>query len=86
MGKFEKLLDRFLAKPKDFTYDELKSLLRGFGYDEISTGKTSGSRTAFFHPQTKHIIRLHSRIRKKSSTLIKLDYVEEELKNMEVIG
>lgn len=59
MGKFEKLLDRFLAKPKDFTYDELKILLRGFGYDEISTGKTSGSRTAFFHPQTKHVIRLH---------------------------
>ena len=47
MSKKEKLLQKFLSKPKDFSCDELISLLRYFGYEEISTGKTSGSRRKF---------------------------------------
>jgi hypothetical protein len=34
MSTFEKLLTPFLSKPKDFTYDELKRILAGFGYTE----------------------------------------------------
>ena len=59
MGTFEKLLDRFLAKPKDFTYDELKRLLGKLGYSESNKGKTSGSRVAFLDYETKNIIRVH---------------------------
>lgn len=29
MGRNDKLLDRIINKPKDFTYDELKRLLAG---------------------------------------------------------
>lgn len=47
MSKIDKLRERFLSKPKDFTYDELKVLLSYYGYNEIKKGKTSGSRVAF---------------------------------------
>jgi len=59
MSRFEKLLGRFFSRPKDFSFDELRMLLSGFGYRELKGGRTSGSRVAFFHPGTKHIIRLH---------------------------
>jgi hypothetical protein len=49
MGKHEKLLKRFLSKPADFTFDELRRLLSYLGYDEAKTGKTSGSRAAFYN-------------------------------------
>jgi len=52
MSKQEKLLQRFLSKPKDFRYNELRTLLNGFGYEEIKTGRTSGSRVAFFNNET----------------------------------
>jgi predicted RNA binding protein YcfA (HicA-like mRNA interferase family) len=49
MTKKDKLLERFLSIPKDFTFDELKTLLRSLGYLEDNKGKTSGSRVAFVH-------------------------------------
>lgn len=49
MTKIDKLRKRFLSKPKDFTWDELKVLLMGFGYKEFNSGKTSGSRVRFIH-------------------------------------
>ena len=59
MSKAEKLLQRFLSKPTDFTFEELERLLKGFGYEGAKTGKTSGSRVAFLNKQTKSVIRLH---------------------------
>jgi len=49
MTKKDKLLERFLSIPKDFIFDELKTLLRSLGYEEDNKGKTSGSRVAFVH-------------------------------------
>ena len=59
MSKFEKLKDRLLRKPKDFTYDELRTLLITLGYLESNKGKTSGSRVAFIHRDSQHILRIH---------------------------
>lgn len=59
MSKVEKLIQRLKNNPKDFSYDELKKLLLYFGYEEIKSGKTSGSRVAFYKSDTQHIIRLH---------------------------
>lgn len=59
MSKTGKLIKRLKNNPNDFTYDELRRLLLYFGYDEIKTGKTSGSRVAFYKEDTQHIIRLH---------------------------
>ncbi len=59
MSKKDKLIARFRSRPSDFSWDELVSLLNYLGYEEISTGKTAGSRRAFIHHATKQIIRLH---------------------------
>lgn len=47
MGKKEKLLKRLLSKPKDFTFEEMETLLGYFGYVVFNKGKTSGSRIMF---------------------------------------
>ncbi len=85
MSKHEKILERFLSKPKDFSYDELKSLLHGFGYIEIKTGRTSGSRVAFYNAETRHLIRLHKPHPKNILKRYQLDYLEQELKSIQVI-
>jgi predicted RNA binding protein YcfA (HicA-like mRNA interferase family) len=56
MSQHQKLLQRLLKKPKDFTWSELICLLNGFGYTEVPTGKTAGSRRRFVHPEREPII------------------------------
>ena len=55
----QKLIKRFISLPKDFTFDELSQLLKGFGYEIGSKGKTSGSRIRFINAESKSIIDLH---------------------------
>jgi len=59
VSKLQKLIIRLKSKPRDFSYDDLRKTLNGLGYEEDSRGKTSGSRVAFIHPESLHIIRLH---------------------------
>ena len=47
MGTKEKLRERFLKMPSDFTFDEMQRLLEGYGYEKSNKGKTSGSRLIF---------------------------------------
>jgi hypothetical protein len=82
MSKREKLKQKFLAKSKDFTYDELKTLLAGFGYHEL---QGSGSRVAFINDTSQHVIRLHKPHPKNVLKRYQLDLVEEELRSVEVI-
>lgn len=58
MSKGEKLLERLLRIPKDFTWDELSTILINLGYEPLKTGKTGGSRRKFVD-QDKNIINLH---------------------------
>jgi hypothetical protein len=58
MSRREKLIKRFLSCPKDFTWDELVSLLAGFGFEEVSPGKTGGSRRRFLN-KAQIVITLH---------------------------
>lgn len=80
MSRRRKAIERFLSKPADFTFDEMKAMLEGLGYREIRTGKTGGSRAAYFNEDCVHIIRLHKphpgRILKK----YQLELVEDELR------
>ena len=85
MGKADKLLKRFLSKPKDFTYGELKRLLKSFGYEESKMGKTSGSRVAFINSKKKHIIRLHKPHPKPELKHYQLNDIEEELRKRGLI-
>jgi HicA toxin of bacterial toxin-antitoxin, len=50
MARRDKLLARFRRHPADFTWDELVRLLRSFGYEVESKGRTSGSRVRFARP------------------------------------
>lgn len=59
MSKKDKLLERLLKRPIDFTYDEVRTFLGHLNYKEDNRGRTSGSRVAFVHEHTKHIIILH---------------------------
>ena len=79
MSKHEKLLKRFKLQPKDFTYEELKTLLSRLGYEEETKGKTSGSRVIFYNEELQHSIFLH---KPHPGNIIKsylMKYVEDEL-------
>ncbi len=58
MSRTEKLLQRLLSTPKDFTWDELITLLHYLGFAELKKGKTGGSRRKFVDTN-KNIINLH---------------------------
>ena len=47
MSQKSKLIDRFLSIPADFTWDEIVNVLKSYGFNEINTGKTAGSRRRF---------------------------------------
>jgi hypothetical protein len=80
MSKEEKLVKRLLARPNDFTYNELRSLLTHLGYVESQSGKTSGSRVAFINEKDKHIIRLHKPHPGNELKKYQIDQLIEELK------
>ena len=47
MGKKEKLIAKLSGDPKDFTFDEMKTLLEMLGFVMSNKDKTSGSRVRF---------------------------------------
>ena len=47
MSRLEKEIERLKSRPKDYTYDEAKSLLNELGFYENNKGRTSGSRVEF---------------------------------------
>jgi hypothetical protein len=58
VGKNEKLVERLLSNPKDFTWEELVKVLGFYGYTERKGGKTGGSRRKFVDGND-NIISLH---------------------------
>jgi hypothetical protein len=57
MSKKDKLVDRLLTKPKDFTFDEMVSLLSCFGY-HLKQGGT-GSGVKFTRDKSNEVINFH---------------------------
>ena len=58
MSKKDKLTERLLSRPNDFTFEELTTLLNRLGYTLRSAGKTGGSRVTFAKDDGDYI-RLH---------------------------
>ncbi len=59
MNKFERIIKRIISGSGTITYSELIFILKKLDYTEIKTGKTSGSRVAFYNENLNDIIRLH---------------------------
>lgn len=57
MSKKDKLLEKLLQKPKDFTFDEMVSLLSYLGY-ELKQGGT-GSGVKFIKDGSNEVINFH---------------------------
>lgn len=55
MSKIEKEIERLKSKPKDYTYEEAKSLLNKLGFIEYNKGKTSGSKVRFINSKNAKI-------------------------------
>lgn len=79
MSKREKLIERFLAQPKDFSYEELVQFLQFFGYTEDRSGKTSGSSVKFSCDKTFAPIRFHKPHPQKIVKKYVLSYIKETL-------
>jgi predicted RNA binding protein YcfA (HicA-like mRNA interferase family) len=47
MSKKQKLIERLRLKPRDFTFEEMESLLLSLGFKKSNKGRTSGSRVLF---------------------------------------
>jgi hypothetical protein len=56
VAKLQKAVARLLAKPVDYTWDELLSLMIALGYEVRTSG---GSGRKFFDPATKALFFLH---------------------------
>lgn len=80
MSKKEKLVARFQSLPRDFTWTELKTLLSYFGFEEISTGKTSGSRVRFYQENFPPIM-LHKPHPEKILKLYQINAIKNYLEN-----
>ena len=86
MGQFEKLVQRFLQMPVNFTYDELVTLLKGFGYEEFTKGKTSGSRMIFINEEIGSSILIHKPHPQKEVKKYMLKQVLESLTELELLN
>ena len=82
MSSFEKLQARFLSITKDFSYNELKRLLNGFGYIEQ---QRSGSRIVFNNERLHHSIKLHKPHPGNILKRYQLNVILKELKTKELL-
>ncbi|PTN09186.1 type II toxin-antitoxin system HicA family toxin [Mangrovibacterium marinum] len=78
MSKIEKLISRFKSKPKDFTYNELVTLLAYFGYKQA---QGAGSRVVFANEKSGHKMKLHKPHPGNILKRYQFDLIEQELKN-----
>lgn len=83
VGKIEKLLARLLTVPRDFTFDEARTLLEAYGYVLSNSGRTSGSRMKFYRG-TK-ILSLHKPHPRKELLEYQVKALIEELKEEGII-
>lgn len=79
MTKKDKLKERLLSRPSDFTWAELQNLLLSLGYRESNVGKTSGSRVRFISGQYSPIL-LHKPHPKPVIKMYMLKQIIEQLK------
>lgn len=85
MSKFEKAIERIKTYPKDFTYDEMKSLLEHLGFVEYNKGKTSGSAVSFirYDGNQARIFMFH---KPHPGNIVKVCYIKKLIKLLQETG
>ena len=83
MSKKDKLIARIKSKPKDFTFDEGKTLLELCGYIMSNSGKTSGSRVCFIRGQK--VFRMHKPHPRKELLAYQIKEIIDELKQEDLL-
>jgi len=83
MSKIEKLVERLLRIPKDFNYDEAKTILLHYGFTERNKGKTSGSRVEFV--KDDKTIQLHKPHPNGDLKTYQIKQLIDELRDLKII-
>jgi hypothetical protein len=82
MSQIEKLIGRFINRPKDFAWKELILVLSHYGYEQLSPGKTGGSRAKFADREMR-IISLH---KPHATPIVKLYVIEQTITTLKEHG
>lgn len=53
------MIEKLLDQKSSFTFDELETVLGSLVYELKKSGKTSGSRRAYYNEESDYIIRIH---------------------------
>ena len=77
MSKKEKLIERLKTNPKDFTFNETKTLMGLYGYEISSAGKSSGSQVHF--TKGKKVFYMHKPHPRKELLVYQVKAVRNEL-------
>ena len=85
MRKLEKLLSRLKQRPKDFTYEEAKTLLESLGFYEYNKGKTSGSRVVFKNEKINEKIELHKPHPRNELKIYQINIIIRKLEEWEIL-
>jgi len=72
MSKLEKLIKKLLLRPPDMRFDDIRSILEAFGYQEM---RAKGSHHSFENEQGEVIT-----IPKKGGHKVKKTYIEQVIK------
>ena len=83
MGKKEKLIARLKSNPKDFTFEEMETLLITLGFEKSNKGKTSRSRVKFMKDDIPII--LHKPHPRKELLAYQIKQIIEILEKEELI-
>ena len=83
MSKKDKLISRLKTVPKDFTFNEAKTLLELCGYSLSNSGKTSGSRVSF--KRGYRIFRLHKPHPRKELPAYQVKSILIELEEVDLL-
>lgn len=83
MSRKENLVSRLKSRPRDFSIQELDTLMSLCNCEKRNRGKTSGSAIEYIHTQTKHIYSIHQ---PHPGNEIKICYIKRIISFLTEIG
>jgi hypothetical protein len=85
MTRHEKLKEKLLRSPGDFTYNEMVTLLKSLGYGVEERGRSSGSAVIFYNRRLDDKIMFHRPHPEKELKRYVIKMITEKLKNNKML-